>query len=249
MNMFMETSESLIVGIDEAGRGAQLGPLVLAAAATTPDRLRRLRACGIFDPKALSRARREALATRVRKHLVWFDVEIAPAARVDLYVRSGRTGGAATLNTLEQEMAEALLARAPATRLQPDTGMPLPSPRARGSRQLSLSLPPQVVADGRVLFSPLQKRVPLLQALDHADTAHPLVAAAALLAKLERDRLLDELDATVSSLVGRIPRRGYPGPETTAWLSAYAAFFQQAAPEQRLTWYRKEEVQHALPIT
>jgi len=242
----------VIVGIDEAGRGAQIGPLVLAAVAATSARLRALRCPGLRDPKGFSGERREALASAVRRHIIWSDVEVAPAAEVDMHVRAGRDGGAANLNTLEREMAKRLLARAPSTaggvalleQLEDRQRSDVPPV---DPRQLSLDLPADVVADGRALFGPLVGQVPCLLAFDHADVTHPAVAAAALLAKIERDRLLDDIDRRYASIVGPIPRRGYPGPETTAWLARYTSIFH-ATPEERATWRRRSEEQHALAV-
>ncbi|HVV52519.1 MAG TPA: hypothetical protein VHO06_22825 [Polyangia bacterium] len=74
----------------------------------------------------------------------------------------------------------------------------------------------RIVADGRTLFHALERRCPTLTARDHADDTEPAVMAAAVVAKVERDRLLALLEKGCASLCGFIPRGGYPGPETTA---------------------------------
>lgn len=54
-----------ILGLDEAGRGPVLGPLVVAATLVDRDRLPELEALGPADSKLLSRTRRESLFERI----------------------------------------------------------------------------------------------------------------------------------------------------------------------------------------
>jgi hypothetical protein len=49
-----------------------------------------------------------------------------------------------------------------------------------------------------------------LEAIDHADEIFPVVMAAGLMPKVERERLLGAVDDRLPSLVGRVRRRGYP---------------------------------------
>lgn len=66
---------SVVIGVDEAGRGALAGPLAVAAAAfdTIPA------ASPVRDSKTLSRRRREEAAAWVREHAVaWVVVEVGP---------------------------------------------------------------------------------------------------------------------------------------------------------------------------
>jgi ribonuclease HII len=70
-----------VAGIDEAGRGACAGPLVVAAVMLDPARLSRL--TGIADSKALTPAERDAAYAEVtRTALAWHRV-IIPAAEID----------------------------------------------------------------------------------------------------------------------------------------------------------------------
>jgi len=207
----MEEDVGLTLGVDEAGRGAQLGPLVLGAVVLSTAQAAQLVSAGLNDSKPLTAARRRQLGAAIRSTATWVDVEISPAHVVDRYVAGGgrrRT----TLNVLEQKMARSLIQRAPAcTRL---------------------------VADGRTLFRPLERQNQNLRAIDHADQTEPAVMAAAIVAKLERDRLLAEIERACVSLCGFIPRRGYPGLETTAWLARYERFFGEPPDAARLTWGR-----------
>jgi hypothetical protein len=50
----MEGDIGLTLGVDEAGRGAQIGPLVLAAVALTPPQALQLLDLGLHDSKRLT---------------------------------------------------------------------------------------------------------------------------------------------------------------------------------------------------
>jgi ribonuclease HII len=99
----------IIAGIDEAGRGPAIGPLVLAAVwVEAPDGLRALRRRGVRDSKALAPDSRERIAEAVRAVAAHVEIEVATAAIVDTYASRG------DLNVLERRMAHAMLERGPA---------------------------------------------------------------------------------------------------------------------------------------
>ncbi len=200
----------LILGIDEAGRGAHVGPLVVAGVLLTPDTTGELLAHGLRDSKRLAASGRRALVDSICRLASWIGVEVRSAAIVDQYVARIAMKRRTTLNALERRMASALIRRAPG--------------------------PDSIIADGFALFGSLRRRFPTLLAEDHADTSRPSVMAAALVAKAERDRLLGEIDRRARSLCGSIPRKGYPGVTTTAWIERYQQFFGELPPEVRRSW-------------
>jgi len=61
----------LTLGIGEAGRGAHVGPLVLAAVALTPEQSEELIAAGLRDSKPIAPRRRTALAAIIRASASW----------------------------------------------------------------------------------------------------------------------------------------------------------------------------------
>ena len=68
-----------MIGIDEAGRGAWAGPLVVAGCsfAENPGFIR-----GLNDSKKLTRKKREALESQI-KSSTYFHVVVVPSARID----------------------------------------------------------------------------------------------------------------------------------------------------------------------
>ncbi|MBK8480895.1 MAG: hypothetical protein IPL40_06935 [Proteobacteria bacterium] len=212
----------MLIGIDEAGRGPVVGPLVVCALRVDEAGARALAALAPRDSKAYgagprARAARSALARRLRE-IAQVELEVAAAEEVDRWASAGG------LNRLEQALATRLLRRL----ARPTT---------------------TIVADGARLFGPLQRQWPLLRALDRADQSHPVVAAASIVAKVERD---ERLGALLAALPGALPGEsagdeaggddrhpaggGYPNAATARWLRAHVARHQALPPGLRRSW-------------
>ena len=82
----------MLCGVDEAGKGAVIGPLVVAAVGCR--RKRDLADLGVRDSKALSPSRREELAAAIRENGFPVAVLVVPAGDID----AGR--GFSTMNTI-----------------------------------------------------------------------------------------------------------------------------------------------------
>lgn len=206
----MSEPTPLTLGIDEAGRGAVIGPLVLAGCALTSAQEASLREAGVadskgFGPPAKAQAVRAELAALIRARATWCAVVIAPPDRVDASVRRHR------LNGLERALAEEILADSP--------------PGCR------------VVLDGHRVFGPLCLRVPGAMAMDKADQHELSVAAASILAKTTRDRLFAQIRARYEPGLGPIRGEGYPNQATARFLDAYVTLHGEVPPETRRSWH------------
>lgn len=80
----------LIAGVDDAGRGAVIGPLVIAGVLIAEERLSGLKQLGVKDSKLLSPHRREILAGEIKKVAVKFHIEMLSPREIDPVVNSGR---------------------------------------------------------------------------------------------------------------------------------------------------------------
>lgn len=72
----------VVVGLDEAGRGALAGPVAVAAVALPPEQPADLWE-GIRDSKQLSPSQREALARHIRQHALTWGIGFASAKEID----------------------------------------------------------------------------------------------------------------------------------------------------------------------
>src|SRR3989344_8817258 len=101
----------IIAGIDEAGRGPVLGPLVMAALAFKEEDIQKLEWLGVKDAKLLSSPAREELFERIHEIVHDFRIEMIEPDAIDLSV----DGGESNLNWLEADTSARL-----ASELQPD---------------------------------------------------------------------------------------------------------------------------------
>jgi ribonuclease HII len=199
----------LVLGIDEAGRGPGLGPMVLAAVALDKRRAARLRRAGVKDSKAFgsgaaARQERARLAALVRQHATWVSVEICQVPEIDEHVARG------ALNELERQRARQLIRRAPACT--------------------------RIVADGRSLFAALAAEFAELEAIDRAESVHLAVAAASLCAKTLRDELFAAVAARYQPDFGELAGGGYMNDATRAFVAKYVKRHGCLPPEARRSW-------------
>lgn len=177
-----------VLGLDEAGRGCVLGPLVIGGFLWNSDDQAPLRAAGADDSKALTPARRVAIRAALATMGAGFARPI-PATRID----------EGNLNRLEEETFLALVAEVKPDRVYLDAPVhPRGIPRLRE----------RLVAESGVADWIVECK---------ADATWPVVGAASIFAKVERDDAVAGLSLGCGVDLGS----GYPGdPKTRAWLGA-----------------------------
>ena len=80
----------LIAGVDDAGRGAVIGPLVIAGVLLRQEDLQTLKELGVKDSKLLTPHKREVLAGEIREIVQKISVQKLRPSEVDTVVSSGR---------------------------------------------------------------------------------------------------------------------------------------------------------------
>jgi ribonuclease HII len=202
--------DELILGIDEAGRGPVLGPMVMACVALRPRKAGALTRAGVTDSKRFSgpnaHAARQELVPRILEAADHAAVVIIDVAEIDERCRENG------LNKLEQERADLMIRRAPGCR--------------------------RIVCDGERLFAPLCANHPHLEALDNGESQHAAVAAASILAKVRRDALWAKICARYAPEFGALVEGGggYANAATRAFLRAYIKRYRCLPPEARRSW-------------
>lgn len=157
----------LVAGVDEAGRGCVIGPLVVAGVMIKEEKLPELTRLGIKDSKLLSAKKRETLAVEiVRLAEKYLTMKLLPV-EIDRAVESRRK--LHKLNRLEaQTMAKIIAA------LKPDMtfvdAADVLEERFKQHIQEELSFKAKIVAEHK------------------ADKTYAVVSAASIIAKVERDR-------------------------------------------------------------
>lgn len=183
----------LIAGVDDAGRGAVIGPLVIAGVSIKEERLPKLAELGVKDSKLLSPKRRESLAIEIKCIAEKYSVIKLLPSEIDKVVESNRK-----LHKLNRLEAKAM-ARVIET-LKPDIvyvdASDVLEERFKQHILEALSINVKIVSEHK------------------ADRKYPIVSAASIIAKVERDREIAEIAKKYGEL-----GCGYPSdPKTIFFL-------------------------------
>jgi ribonuclease HII len=208
-NRSLRNDSGVILGIDEAGRGPVLGPLVVAGVVLKPQAAAALTRRGVVDSKAFGatdegRRARAELAVHIRRLAVDVQVEVFDHGEVDRFAERG------LLNELERRAAGAIIDRCPAVK--------------------------RIVADGVKVFRLLRFRYPHLEAHDFGEQHHVSVAAASIVAKDLRDRLFEAIALRYDPEFGPIRGGGYVNEATEDFLRRYHARYRCLPAETRRSW-------------
>lgn len=160
----------LIAGVDEAGRGPIIGPMVMATIVMREEDLDKLKLLGVKDSKLLTREKREQLYEDIMDVATDCKLRIVSNIEIDKAVK----GEVSNLNLLELLKTAEMLNEAEMEKAIIDC----PSPNLRAYQSL--------------LKSKLEKKIRLI-ATHKADQHYLVVAAASIVAKVTRDRLIDGL--------------------------------------------------------
>jgi ribonuclease HII len=164
--------EMLIAGVDEAGRGCVIGPLVVAGILVKTENMQLLIDLGVKDSKLLTAKKRETLYPEIIKLTQKHHIIKVPPAQIDKVVRSSRT--LHKLNRLEaQTMAKIIEI------LRPDEAYvdaaDVLEQRFENHINELLRFKTRIVSEHK------------------ADRTYPIVSAASIIAKVERDSEITKL--------------------------------------------------------
>lgn len=170
----MAKSSKVIVGLDEAGRGPVLGPLVMAALAVKEENIKKLEWMGVKDSKKLSAEVREELFEPIREVVEDFRIEMIEPDAIDLSVN----GSGTNLNWLEADTSARMISE-----MDPDTIIvDCPSPNIAAYKKYFASRLSKAVREKAQLI------------VEHkADVNYVVASAASIVAKVIRDRHIEHL--------------------------------------------------------
>lgn len=181
------------MGMDEAGRGPVIGPMVIAAVSLEEDLISELIKIGVKDSKKLTPKRREAMAGEIVRVVKRPHIRVLSAAEID------RLMDKMSLNQIEAEVMAEIVESA-----SPDV----------------VQVGSVDVNEGRFgaeILNRISARIkPSIVSVHHAEDKYPAVAAASIIAKTTRDRLVSELRKVYGDFGS-----GYPSdPKTTSFLKS-----------------------------
>lgn len=196
------TNKELILGIDDAGRGPLIGPMVLAGVLVTKEQEEFLKKEGVKDSKMLTHANRVRLAEIIKKNSIKFHVVQSSPEEIDTFVESK-----ANLNRLEATKTAEII-----------------NALNDGKEKIKVIVDCPSINKGAwsKTLHELVKDTSNLQILcEHkADVNHPSVSAASILAKVKREDEVAEIRKKFISY-GDIGS-GYPAdPATKTFLKKH----------------------------
>lgn len=163
---------TLICGIDEAGRGPILGPLVMVGVLINQEDEEKLRKIGVKDSKLLTKQQREFLYKKIIKIAQKYKIIITDPEEIDKAVE-GHDG--LNLNWLEAKKSAEII-----NTLNPDKAI--------------VDCPSNNIPKYQnYLFKKLKNKEINLVLEHKADFKYPVVAASSILAKVTRDNEIEKI--------------------------------------------------------
>ena len=208
----------LVLGIDEAGRGPVIGPMVIAGVLDTDKSEKSYKEAGCRDSKLVAPKRRKVLDKLIRNSAKDVKIEVISAQEID------KLRKVMSLNEVEAKFMADIIQ---GVRPKPDKVI-VDCPDTQPERLL------------RRLAKYLDDKYEIV-AEHKADVTYPIVSAASIVAKVERDKRIEKLYKKYGDFGS-----GYPAdPKTKAFLDAYFKKYGKVPAEARKSWETSKRLVNA----
>lgn len=206
---------SLVCGLDEAGRGPVFGPLILCGVCFKQSQLEYLHEIGVKDSKRLSSERRSNLTDIIKESCCSFKVlELSPQ-EIDQRIKKR-----ISLNQLELLKFVEITNTLKPSKIYIDAA---DTDEKRFGNTLKAKLnyvPEKVISKHR------------------ADDIYPIVGAASIIAKVKRDEIIEDLKEEYGEIGS-----GYPSDEkTTRFLREWIQKEKRPPPFARVSWKTTKDI-------
>ncbi len=213
-----------VAGVDEAGRGPMIGPLVVAGVLIPENSLSKLEASGVKDSKALTPKRRTMLAEVITGLVEKIEIHTVKAAEID-----SLRGRGISLNEIEVRQFVSVLSI-----LRPKTvfldAADVNAERfgnTIGDRSGFAKLGCEIISEHK------------------ADSKYPIVSAASIIAKEERERLVARLHGKYGNFGS-----GYPSdPKSIDFIRKLVEDGKKLPPIVRKSWESVKRLQNDAETT
>ena len=176
-------------GIDEAGRGPVIGPLVICGVLANEEQEQKLVEMGVKDSKMLSPVQRERMFDKIKAIVEKYEIIIIEPKEIDSVVGKGKE---VNLNWLEADKSVEII-----NKLKPLRAI-LDCPMTKTEKYSDY------------IKKKLKSKVDVISE-NKADQTYPIVSAASILAKVTRDELIQQLKKKHNVEFGS----GYPSDPLT----------------------------------
>lgn len=197
-----------LLGIDEAGRGPVIGPLVITGVVLSKEDVSYLVEKGLTDSKLLTKKKREILFDEISPKVIDQKIEVIKASEIDLKQKNG-----INLNQLETESIITII---------------------NSIKQYSKAYVDACDVNAKRFQRILEENCSTSIIAEHnADLTYPIVSAASILAKVTRDQIIEQYHFDYGVDFGS----GYPSdPKTIKFLEEYYAKHKSFPAIVRMCW-------------
>ena len=206
----------MIAGVDEAGRGPVIGPLVIAGiSALDQTRFKKL---NVKDSKQLSPQRRTFLAEKIKELASNIEILIIKANDIDDMRK------VMTMNEIEVHAFTKVIKK-----LKPDQCI-VDAADVNSERF------------GKTISSQLPKNIEIIS--EHkADDIYPIVSAASIIAKTIRDQEVVTIAKTLQKRLNKPLGSGYPSDVITqSFINHWVKKYKQLPPHTRKSWKTAQRI-------
>jgi ribonuclease HII len=206
----------MICGIDEAGRGSVIGPLVIAGVNFENDS--KLIKYNIRDSKKISPKRREKLNAIINEISTDYELIIISASDID------NLREVMTINEIEENVFSKIIEK-----LKPDISY-IDAADVNEKRF------------GDNIFSKISVKTKIISK-HKADEIYPIVGAASILAKFRRDLEIIKISKELEKKLNLPLGSGYPSdPKTIKFLKNWLEKYNEFPPHIRKSWKTSQEL-------
>ncbi len=200
----------MICGVDEAGRGPVLGPLVIAGVSYADDSF--LIESHIRDSKKIAPKKREILSNNIKKTANKYEILIINASDIDDMRK------VMTLNELEVNAFSQVIKK-----IKPDVCY-VDAADVNEKRF------------GNEILSRLSFKIKIVSK-HRADDVYPIVGAASIIAKTKRDEIVRKIEKELQKKLNLPLGSGYPAdPITKKFLTSWLKTYGKLPPHTRHSW-------------
>lgn len=203
----------LIAGVDEAGRGPVLGPIVFAGVLIEEKSIPLLTGLGIRDSKLLQPSKRESLSISILKLATKVSIKVVSPREIDTAKANGLN-----LNKLEANCFAEII-----NQLKPD--VTYVDAADVNPERFSKRIKNNLVVDTKLISQ------------HRADIDIPIVSAASILAKVERDKRINELKR-----FGNIGSGYCHDPKTISFLKEWIREYGEFPSFVRHSWVTAKRI-------
>jgi ribonuclease HII len=206
----------MIAGVDEAGRGPVIGPLVIAGVTASNQTI--FENIEVKDSKQLSPKRRIFLAEQIKQISSNIEIVIIKASDIDDMRK------VMTMNEIEVHAFTKVIKK-----LSPDKCF-VDAADVNSKRF------------GQHISAQLSKKIEIIS--EHkADDIYPIVSAASIIAKTIRDNEIESIAQTLEKRINKPLGSGYPSdPLTQKFLHFWVQKYKKLPPHTRKSWKTAQRI-------